>query len=239
MSSRTRRPTQKYYGYMAGDEAKLMPMIPELSEVLYGSRIEKELTDELRDTALAYKIEYATEHYNDVIDDKSNFRELKEECPKKESRPIREKIVFRKRSEGYTLVNQNVTKKSEKILVEQLQPRFPGDPVPKSSIRTEIDIIPVLDLSIEAPNKEAPEIVENPELIKPFARGQKNITILNDPKFIRSFKLTKEGEVGGMDINRLKSIAKNLGYDTQLSKENLIKIIDNEIAQKGINLDEE
>lgn len=100
-------------------------------------------------------------------------------APFKGKEPEPEKKV--QRQDEYPLVNLTPKGKATKIKVEQVLPRLPGEDVPSSSIRTEVGEIPTLDIKMKPDGGElAPEIVENPELIKPFAIQQKNIAILEE-----------------------------------------------------------
>lgn len=156
------------------------------------------------------------------------------------------KVVARSTQDSYPLVNAGLKGKATKIPVERIQPRFPGDDVPSSSIRTEVGEIPTLDIRMRPPGTGGdgegdltPEIVENPKLIKPFAIQQKNLLILEDPEFLRRFKLTKENAVGAYNINDLKRFAKELGLQTQFSRAQLITSIDSEINAVGVESEKE
>jgi hypothetical protein len=155
---------------------------------------------------------------------------------------ISEKKVLAKPSNqsSYPLVNAATKGKAIKIQVERVQPRFPGEDVPESSLRTEIGEIPTLDIKMKpAEGDLTPEIVENPKLIEPFAIQQKNFAILEDPNFLSRFKLTKESAIGGYNINELKQIARKLGLQVQFNRAQLVTAIDTEINAVGVEMEEE
>ena len=158
--------------------------------------------------------------------------------PRKPVINIKKKPVINK-TETYKVINESKPGPVKKVTVEQVVPRFPGDPVPKHLVRTEIGEIPTLDISMKPVNRKAPKVVSNPDLIQPFARDQQIIDVIQDEDFLRKFALTRQEKPGSHNISELKAIAKRLEIPLNLSKEELIKAIEAVIEKHDIKLEED
>lgn len=277
---RSRRPTQKYYGELAGSDGNEMPTTLNLANKLYGAALVDDVST-LKDKTEEYRKKYALTHHTDVVKigrpvSSVPTRTNVPSVPVTPSRPTPSGLIrlppINPRSSDSTLapkskitiptansstpkskietpvvpsfvapiniklINKNVTPgKPGKITVTQLQPKYPGGPIPDTSVRTEIGEIPVYDFIATPEDNNRPEVIPDAELIKPFAIRQEIVATLDDQAFLDKFRKTKSKSPGGHTMSELKAILKKLGITTSLSREAIIAEIDSKLNETGIN----
>lgn len=232
---------------MIGENAQMLPTTDELSDLIYGKKIKNKVENS---KSFEYRDQFAIKHDSTLI----LFPAKKEKVPIASSRtsrvpvnpPIRKTLAGRSRfnrnqnvvEPPYKLVNDGLDQPTtpKQITVEQLLPRYPGEPVPEKLVRTQIVNIPhIATLKMTKSNFERPEVNENPELMKPFNIGERNTEILSDPDFLKTFHKNLKSETGGFSFSELQQYSRQLGLQaTGRSKSALISEIEKMMDQLGV-----